>query len=317
LEAVVDKARMLEAAVEAGLSVPATAVVGSAADVEPAVEKVGVPAVVKPVGRFILDAGRIARRGKFIDTFHIKAVRNTSEDSLRRCLRTAVDAGLRVLVQEEIPGGAEKLDSLKLYADKNSEPLAFFFGKKVRQFPSDFGCGTLTVTRPPTPERARLAARFVKQVGYHGIASFEWKLDEREGTYKFMEINPRVWSWTLLCDAAGVNLPYIQYLEVTGQDVPRLEQRDDEVKWVELLLDIGYYLTYRRGDHTGAPLSLGAWLRSLRGRREFAYFSRGDRRPGLVHLRRVALDIGRRALRKAAKCCRRVCPASKDTPRNA
>ena len=159
--------------------------------------------------------------------------------------------------------------------------------------------------RPPTPDRAELAARFVKHAGHHGIASFEWKLDDRDGEYKFMEINPRVWSWTALCDAVGVNLPYIQYLEVTGQHVPRFEQQDVDVRWVELALDIRYFLRYRKGDHTGARLPLRAWLRSLRGRKEFAYFGKGDRRPGFVHVRRVLGGLTRRAFRKVGRILRR------------
>ena len=102
-----------------------------------------------------------------------------------------------------------------------------------------------------------------------------------------------------------MNLPYVQYLEMTGQEIPLLAQQERDVKCVDLVLDWTYFWNYRKSDHTGRTLSLGEWVRSLRGEREFAYFSRGDRVPGLVNLCSVLGELTGRAFRKLGRIVRR------------
>jgi len=300
----IDKWRMLNAAIDAGFDVPELHLVKTRDDLDGA-SSCELPAVLKPLGRFNWDGTQVKNRGKFIDVFNRKAVRARTREELMACLETVVSNGLTVLVQEDIPGPSSALRALVLYADRDSNVLAEFHGKKIRQVPSDFGSGSLAVPVPPNPELSRLCQAFVKRTNFHGMAAFEWKLDPRDGHYKFMEVNPRCWTWTILSDAVGVNLPYVQYLEITGQEIPELVQEDRDVKCVNLVLDWTYYWNYRKGDHTGKTLSLGEWRRSLRGEKEFAYFSRGDRMPGFVNLCSVLGELAGRGFRKLGRIVRR------------
>ena len=41
-------------------------------------------------------------------------------------------------------------------------------------------------------------------------------IDQRDGLYKLLEINGRTWSWIKLATYSGINLPLIQYYDLTG-----------------------------------------------------------------------------------------------------
>lgn len=58
---------------------------------------------------------------------------------------------------------------------------------------------------------------FVKRTGYHGLFSLEF-LRDKNGQDYFMEINFRNDGNAICVTAAGVNLPYIWYLDCVGKD---------------------------------------------------------------------------------------------------
>jgi len=294
-----DKWPMLEAARRVGMDVPRTSLVKHQDDVESATSAACFPAIVKPLSQVRWDASTIRKTGGFTDLFGAKAVRAGSPAALRRVLREVVRHGVGVLVQEEIPGPCSELYSLFVYADRSSRVLGMFFGKKIRQLPSDFGSATLAVSLPVDEGVARVSAAFIADIGFHGIAELEWKYDRRDGLYQFMEINPRCSLWTQICQPVGVNLPYIQYLDLIGSRPAPVQQQRGPVKFVELYRDAAYFLLYRRGDHVGRRTTLAQHLDALRGQKEFAYFAANDRLPGLVHLQEQVRGLAARAARKA------------------
>ena len=50
---------------------------------------------------------------------------------------------------------------------------------------------------------AQDVAAALRAVGFHGISQVEFKRDPRDGVYKLMEINPRLWQWHGLAAACG------------------------------------------------------------------------------------------------------------------
>jgi hypothetical protein len=76
-----------------------------------------------------------------------------------------------------------------------------------------------------------------------------------------------------------VNLPYLAYLDALGETLPDTTIGERPVRWIEGRGDFRYWLSYRRGDHTGQPLPLGAYLHSLRGPRHYAYLAVDDLLP--------------------------------------
>ena len=68
------------------------------------------------------------------------------------------------------------------------------------------------------PERSsRRHFRLLRAIGFHGVSQVEFKRDPRDGRFKLMEINPRLWQWHGLAAALGVDFPRIVYLDLMGR----------------------------------------------------------------------------------------------------
>src|SRR5688572_3323569 len=127
--------------------------------------------------------------------------------------------------------------------------------------------------------------RYLHCLGNYGLAQVEFKRDPRDGEYKLMEINPRLWQWHGLAAACGVDLVDLAYRELLGERVQR--KRTDGAR--------------RRWAITLAPDEAPVVVRP-----PFvdAVFALDDPRPGLVHVRRVLaasrpIRLGRRLRRRA------------------
>ena len=64
------------------------------------------------------------------------------------------------------------------------------------------------------------ALRLLEAFGYYGLSQVEFKRDPRDGGFKLMEINPRLWQWHGLATACGVDLPRIAYDDLVGESSP-------------------------------------------------------------------------------------------------
>jgi hypothetical protein len=142
-----------------------------------------------------------------------------------------------------------------------------------------------------------LTTRICAELGYQGIAEFEFKRDERSGEFYLIEINPRSWSWIGITPACGVSLPWIAYTDLTQPGtVEFAESRaaTGSVKWVRPLDDLANVMLYNR--RTGFPeWSLGplGWWRSIRsGDVIYAGFAKDD--PGAA-LHTTAAQVKRLA----------------------
>jgi D-aspartate ligase len=250
LERLADKREQLRCAEEAGLLVPTTHDVESPAEARLIAGTVRYPCVVKPcrsrVGRTFLGGAKLV-------------VAASPEDLIR-----AYDAfrqhGVPALIQEVVPGGDDRLVSyLGLWDDAGRE-VAWLTKRKLRQFPPGFGNGSLQVSER-LPAIAELSRRLLRHVGYRGLANLEFKLDERCGEYRLIEINPRGSAMTELAVRSGLDLPWLTYALLTGGETsppPALEwgRRCVNEEW-----DLQAFLALRGS----AGMTLAGWLRSLAG----------------------------------------------------
>ena len=75
------------------------------------------------------------------------------------------------------------------------------------------------------PVLAQIATRFCKQIGFHGIADLDWRLDRRDGRYKLVDFNPRVGNQFRLFETdTGIDVVRALHLDLTGRSVPMGEQ---------------------------------------------------------------------------------------------
>jgi len=215
----------------------------------------------------------------------------TSTADMRRWSEAMIDGGLNVpvLVQDYIPGGAESLYTLTSYSDRSGTMLVGSVGHKVHQFPPEAGCivsGRLC-HEPAVFEQGR---RLLEAIGFHGLANTEFKYDSRDGSYRLMEINPRLGKWNSSALAAGLNLPAIAYFDALGEQYqgPDLSTAADGVLWIDLLGDAidCLYRARARGYPTG-HLGLRRWLQSIRGRRIEAVWQWSDPVPSLAYIASV------------------------------
>ena len=98
------------------------------------------------------------------------------------------------MVQELIPGGDDELYTVGSYIDAAGTVLGLFSGRKLRQSPP--GIGTCRVGEAVWVQEAVDAAlRLLRAFNFQGVSQVEFKRDPRDGRFKLMEVNPRLWLW--------------------------------------------------------------------------------------------------------------------------
>jgi predicted ATP-grasp superfamily ATP-dependent carboligase len=139
------------------------------------------------------------------------------------------------LVQEFVPGGDGELYTLGSYLAADSEALGVFTGRKLRQ--TKPGVGTCRVGEAIWVEEvAELGLRLLRGLGFHGLSQVELKRDPRDGLYKLMEVNPRLWQWHGLAAACGVDLVRIAYWDLLGARLPAARQDGEGKRWAITLM---------------------------------------------------------------------------------
>jgi predicted ATP-grasp superfamily ATP-dependent carboligase len=269
---------MLERAAVTGLPIPETRWPSTMSELEAILpELVRYPYIIKPAAKFEWRDGVPERNMGFFAAYGSKALRARDAGELRERFRDARGRGFTVLVQEEIEGPTERLTAVDFYADPRGRITAYHMGRKLRQFPSDFG--TCTLGQSARVEGILpLCRRFVEAVGFWGIGNMEFK--ERDGVHFLMEINPRPWMWIQLATAAGVNLPHLAHLDLCGMPGPAEGRARAAGDWVDLRVDL-LHLGRRNGPVAREPVTFWRWLRSLSQVRVEARSTRADPAPVL------------------------------------
>ena len=204
------------------------------------------------------------------------------------CALTDADT---LMIQELIPGGSDSQFSYSAFC-VDGRPVATVLARRTRQHPMDFGRASTYVETVDEPAIVEPALRLLAAIGFTGIIEVEFKRDARDGLYKLLDLNPRVWGWHTLCARAGVDFPYLLWLLIHGEAVPEVRARTG-VRWVRMSTDLPTaVLEMLRGR-----LPLGEYARSLRGPRESAIFAWDDPVPGLLELPLLAYLLGKRVLR--------------------
>jgi len=196
-----------------------------------------------------------------------------------------------ILLQELIPGSGETQFSYAALWGKHG-PVASLVARRLRQYPIDFGYTSTFVETLEQPEISRAAERLLRAMNYTGLVEVEFKYDAREKQYKLLDVNARLWTWNALGYRAGIDFPYLMWLQSQGKPVPRCIARTG-VGWLHASRDlVAALLEIRRGT-----LSAGAYLRSLRGPKEFASFAIDDPLPSIVGFPLLAVRLMRRYAR--------------------
>jgi D-aspartate ligase len=241
-----DKREQLAAAARAGVPAPRAT--------DAPTEELDFPLLVKP-----------AHATGFRRHFGVKAFRCETRAALDEAFERALP--FQPIVQEWIPGEDDALYTLGSYLAPDGEALGLFSGRKLRQTPR--GIGTARVAEALwVDEVVEQGLALLRELRVWGISQVEFKRDARDGMFKLIEVNPRLWEWHGLASACGVDLPVIAYRDALGDRPQPVRMKRDGLRWA---------ITLARG------------VRPLPQRPPYvdAMWARDDPRPAFVHAARV------------------------------
>lgn len=126
----------------------------------------------------------------------------------------------RFLVQEMIPGDDTQMRSLTFYVDSTGRVTLKSAAQVLLQDPSPLLIGNpVAMITEGNPNLWDQAERVLKAGNYRGFANFDIKVDPRDGTPYFLEVNPRIGRNCYYVVAAGANP-----MAVMAQDLFQHEQ---------------------------------------------------------------------------------------------
>jgi predicted ATP-grasp superfamily ATP-dependent carboligase len=184
------------------------------------------------------------------------------------------------LLQEYVPGEGRGLFALL----DNGEEKAVFMHRRLREYPVTGGASTAAESIVD-PTLRELGLRLLTNLGWHGVAMVEFKLDRRDGSYRLMEINPKFWGSLDLAIAAGVDFPWLAVqLALDRPIVPPSYRVGLRFQWV-----------FSDLVHAAArPRDIPGFLRDLLDPRVREDIMLRDLKPHLAEGRATVADLGRR-----------------------
>jgi D-aspartate ligase len=216
----------------------------------------------------------------FLYTTRAKAWRADSRAELAQ--RFAEAAALvgpgEVMIQELIPGDGQRQFAYCAFF-KQGDAVGSMVVRRQRQHPPEFGRASTFVETIELPELESLSKRFLRAIDYYGLVELEYKLDQRLGQYKLLDVNARTWGYHTIGPRAGVDFPRLLFADQLQQRVARC-RAEPGITWIRLATDVptaALELLHRRLDWR-------AYLRSVKRVDVESVFARDDPLPGLAEL---------------------------------
>jgi D-aspartate ligase len=160
---------------------------------------------------------------------------------------------------ETAPGGFWSVCS---YLSEDGTPRGVFTGRKLEQWPPDFGTSCLAdALWDPLLAESGVAA--LQELGYHGISEVEFVQDARTGKTLLLDANTRPWKWIGLPIAAGIDLPLLAYRDAVGEPFTAPQQLPGK-RWV-FLRDYLKLVQARAATVPEAAVSKDEWTALIAG----------------------------------------------------
>ncbi|MEO6923435.1 MAG: hypothetical protein ABI142_06385 [Bryocella sp.] len=210
----------------------------------PALESLRYPVVVKPGER------HTEYSQHFKKAYRVESVAD-ADDLIRRILPVMAD----VVVQEWTEGPDSNIYFCLAYIDKQGQVTASFTGRKIRSWPPQVGGTASCVAAPEVHEElSNMTNRFFQAAGAIGMASMEYKRDER--SHEFRMVEPTIGRMDYQEEVAtlnGVNLPYAAWCSELGLPFPAPAMRERPVVWRVRSEDVQSAAAQGQPLHRGYP----------------------------------------------------------------
>ena len=248
------KKRQYEIADQHGLPVPKTKLVHSLEEVREFGRESHFPCLLKPI--HFRDWEREGELQNPLYGKKIAVVHTADELEATYC---QVEQFTPDLIAQEIIEGPDdaKLVYLSCYG-RGSRRLGSCIVRELRTEPMNFGSASL-VEPIEDPETDALCDHFLRSVGYEGLCELEVKRDVRDGRVMLIEANPR---YSITSDAApyaGVDLGWLHYLDLIGENVEPVKWNGRHFHHIVLRRDVKCFRSYLQ-----AGLSWKAFIQSYR-----------------------------------------------------
>jgi D-aspartate ligase len=209
-------------------------------------------------------------------------------DELARIAGPPLDAGLELLVTENIPGPDQNIESvIAVRTADGSYPLRVGT-LKHRQYPAGFGAGGM-LESTQVPETIELAARLIEPVGFVGLHAVETKRHAETGEVALIEVNVRVSQYFGLGDASGTDASWRLYASLAGLPLEPQPPQVDGAKVVVPSLEPRAIVDNLREGRTTLRGVLGSYRRV----RSFSGLGPDDPGPALSLAAQEAAPVSR------------------------
>lgn len=206
------------------------------------------------------------------------------------------------IIQDYIPGDDTAGLVVNAYVNANSDVKMISIGQPILEDPTPIYIGNYAAIRDTQqPEVEAILSKFLKGIGYTGMANFDLKYDKRDGQYKVFELNLRqgrasgytrldgcnlaealVDDFVLHNDVACVRSsgePYL-WLSVPPEVAVKFTEKEDVRAYAERMIkehryDVGY--RYAKDKSMARRLVLAQYERMLRSRYDEYFVARGSR----------------------------------------
>ena len=229
---IIDKRCGMEAAMGAG--VPAPRVYGLADSRSHERGDLQYPLLVKPV---VSHAFRW-RFGTKLFVAH-------NPEELSRYAALVAGAGVECELIEIVPGPDANVYEYCLYVDRKGEPGPGLTVHKLRQSPQFYGVARVAEVGPEIAELREASIEILRALDYRGPAGVEFKLDARDGRFRFLEVNGRPVIFNLLLRKAGLDLVSAAWDDLNGNGAGRAEPGGWPGVWVNSVAEF-LYMAFRK-----------------------------------------------------------------------
>ncbi len=170
---------------------------------------------------------------------------------------------LPILLQEFIPGPPNAGYFLDGFRDRTGHISAIFARQRLRMYPSKLGNSTLIESLPlHSLQDAVLPLEYLLgRISYRGVFSAEFKFDERDRSFKMIEINARPWWYVEFASNCGVDVCTMAYRDALGLPVDTIDNYEVGRRCAFVPNDLRAWRLQRRSLNTSLWSFLRAWLR--------------------------------------------------------
>lgn len=254
-----DKALFADLLTRTGVPGPVTTPVSNLDDIDRIPDAFFTGAFLKPV-----DSAR------FMERFGVKGVRVSTRQEAQDKAKLPLSEGHRFVLQEYVPttvhpdGTGARGDHILIdgFIDASGHVTGMFARRRLRMFPVDFG-NTTHMVSIPLSEVATAAAdleRLITSVRHRGIFSGEFKQDPRDGTYKLLEVNARVWWFVEYAGRCGFDVCTMSYLDALGEKIDDVCSYRLGQPFVQFYFDFHAIRALRRDRRIGLVSAMRSWV---------------------------------------------------------